>query len=113
MRHTVVIYTDTTSKEAVADFMERQRHRRERERRRQQRRWYFIKQRLLGVFLLLFTVFAVYMLDGDATIALITVPLALLMLFSKEMLITNSFYWETEEREKRNDTDIRAFRRDR
>jgi hypothetical protein len=99
MRHTVVIYTDTTSKEAVADFMERQRHRRERERRRQQRRWYFIKQRLLGVFLLLLTAVSVYML-GDATIAFITVPLALLMLFSKEMVITNSFYWETEERRK-------------
>lgn len=50
MRYMVIIYTDTTSKEAVADFMERQRRHRQREYRRQQRRWYFIKQRLGGAF---------------------------------------------------------------
>ena len=49
MRYAVVLYTDTTSKEAVADFMERYRRRKQREYRRQQRRWYFIKQRLFGI----------------------------------------------------------------
>lgn len=77
MRYAVILYTDTTSKEAVADFMERQR----RERRRQQRRWCFIKQRLYGLVLIIFTILAGY------------------LLFSKEMLIIDNFYWETKERE--------------
>ena len=98
MRHTVVIYTDTTSKEAAADFLERYHRRQQREHRKQQRRWYFIKQRLYGIALLMFTVLAVKALDGDATIALITVPLGLCMIFGKDMLITNAFYWQEERR---------------
>lgn len=98
MRYAIVIHTDTTSKEAVAEFMERYHRREQRERRKQQRRWYFIKQRLYGIALLIFTVLTVKALDGDATIALITVPLGLCMIFGKDMLITNEFYWQEERR---------------
>ena len=70
MRYAVVLYTDTTSKEAVADFMERYRRHKQREYRGQQRRWYFIKQRLFGIALLAFTVLATILLDGDTTIGL-------------------------------------------
>lgn len=98
MRQVVVIHTDTTSKEAVAEFLEKYHRREQRERRKQQRRWYFIKQRLYGIALLIFTVLAVKALDGDATIALITVPLGLCMIFGKDMLITNEFYWQEERR---------------
>lgn len=107
MRYAVVLYTDTTSKEAVADFMERYRRRKQREHRRQQRRWYFVKQRLLGITLLIFTVLATKLLDGDATIGLFAVPLGIYLVFSKEMLIVNDFYWQ-EERAKR---ESRANRR--
>lgn len=100
MRHTIVIHADTTSKEAVAEFMERYHRKEQRERRRQQRRWYFIKQRLCGIVTLIFTVLAVRLMDGDATLALITVPLGLCMIFGKDMLITNEFYWQEER--KRN-----------
>lgn len=113
MRYAVVLYTDTTSKEAVADFTEQYRRRKQCERRRQQRRWYFIKQRLSGIALLIFTVLAIKMLDGDATIALFTVPMGLYMIFSKEMLIVNKFYWQTKERKKNYDTNFRTIRRDR
>ena len=98
MRCAVVLYTDTTSKEAVVDFMERYRRRKQREYRRQQRRWYFIKQRLFGIALLAFTVLATILLDGDATIGFVTVPLGLCLIFSKEMLIVNNFYWQEERR---------------
>lgn len=60
MRYAVVLYKDTTSKEAVVDFMERYRRRKQREYRRQQRRWYFIKQRLFGIALLVFTVLTTF-----------------------------------------------------
>lgn len=102
MRQVVVIHTDTTSKEAVAEFLEKYHRREQRERRKQQRCWYFIKQRLYGIALLIFTVLAVKALDGDATIALITVPLGLCMIFGKDMLITNEFYWQEERRKNGN-----------
>lgn len=98
MRYAVVLYVDTTSKEAVADFMKQYRRRKRREHRRQQRRWYFIKQRLSGIAILIITVFTTMLLDGDATVALITVPLGLYMIFTKEMLTTNAFYWQEERR---------------
>lgn len=107
MRHAVIIHTDTTSKEAVADFMERHRRQQARE-RRQQRRWYFIKQRLYGIALIAITALAVMTLDGDATIALFTLPLAGYLLFGKEILIVNSYYWQTKERETYGRKDHRA-----
>ena len=69
-----------------------------REKLRRQRRWYFIKQKLTGIAVLAFTAFAVWLLDGDATIAVLTVPLGMYLVFSREMLIMNNFYWQTKER---------------
>ena len=112
MRYAVIIYTDTTSKAAVSDYMERLHRDRQRERRRQQRRQYFLKQRLTGIFLLLFTILAVMLTGGDATIAIITVPLGLYLVFTKEMLLANDFTGKRKRgTQKRNGTDIRAFRR--
>lgn len=64
----------------------------ERERKR-----YFITQKLHGVAVLILTVVAVKLLDGDATIALFTVPLGVTLIASKEMLIINEYYWKCEE----------------
>ncbi len=83
----MIIYTDTTSEAAIADYIQQRRWDRQRERRRRQRRQYFLKQRLTGVFLLAFTVLAVMVTDGDATIAIITVPLGLYLVFTKEMIL--------------------------
>ena len=91
MRYAVIIYTDTTSEAAIADYMQQRRWDRQREHRRQQRRQYFLKQRLTGIFLLLFTILAVMLTGGDATIAIITVPLGLYLVFTKEMVIDSSF----------------------
>lgn len=68
MRYAVIIYTDTTSEAAIADYMQQRRWDRQRERRRRQRRQCFLKQRLTGVFLLVFTALAVMATGGDATI---------------------------------------------
>lgn len=99
MRYAVIILTDST--EAIAEHKRAERH----------RRWYFIKQKLTGIAVLAFTAFAVWLLNGDATIAVLTVPLGLYLVFSREMLITNNFYWETKEREKRG-TDFGTVWRD-
>ena len=98
MRHTVIICTDTTTGDALAYYLESRRLWEHRERRRQQRRWYFIKQRLNGIFLIVLTMILIKLLDGNATIALITVPLGLYLAFTKKMCIVNEFYWQTKER---------------
>ncbi len=91
MKYTVVIYTDTTSRDAVSDYMD-QRSKHKKEQARKRRFWYFLKQRLTGIFLLAITVPAVAVMDGDATMALVTVPLGLCLLFTKEKLIMDRYY---------------------
>lgn len=81
-------YTD-----AMRKIRERNRARRE----QRERKIYFIKQRLYGLATLALTVLAVRFLDGDATIALFTIPLGVSLLLSKQMLITNKYYWEHED----------------
>ena len=70
-------------------------------RERRERKKYFAMQKLNGVALLIFTAVAIKILEGDATIAFITVPLGLSMLLSKEMLIINKYYWKCEEKAER------------
>lgn len=41
---------------------------------------------------------AAWATEGDITIAVITVPLGLMCLFSKKMLIVDNYYFATEER---------------
>lgn len=84
--------------DALEDMRRWQQARRQREQDRQARRWYFLKQRALGVTTLIFTVLAVWILEGNATIALITVPLGLALIFSKQKLVVNDYNFETEER---------------
>ena len=91
--------------DALEDMRRWQQERRQQERERQARRWYFLKQRALGAAVLVFTVLAVWILEGDATIALITVPLGLALVFSKKMLVVNEYYFETEERRENNGTN--------
>ena len=81
----------------------------QRERDRQARRWYFFKQKALGAVTLVFTVLAVWALEGDATIALITVPLGLALIFSRQKLIVNDYYFETEERAIHGRKDDTAY----
>ena len=88
--------------DALADMRRWQQTRRQQEWERQARRWYFLKQRALGAVLLAVTVLAVWILEGDATIALITVLLGLALVFSKQMLVVNEYYFRTEERRAGN-----------
>nr|DAM21524.1 MAG TPA: hypothetical protein [Caudoviricetes sp.] len=80
------------------DAMNQERSHRRAARERRER---FAMQKLNGVALLIFTAVAIKILEGDATIAFITVPLGLSMLLSKEMLIINKYYWKCEEKAER------------
>ena len=83
------------------DAMNQERSYRRAARERRERKKYFAMQKLNGVALLIFTAVAIKILEGDATIAFITVPLGLSMLLSKEMLIINKYYWKCEEKADR------------
>ena len=85
--------------DALEDMRKRRMRKKEREQERKARRWYFLKQKAMGAALLALTVVMVKILEGDATIALITVPLGLYMICSREMMLINGYYWETKERE--------------
>lgn len=53
---------------------------------------YYLKQRLLGVALILLCVFVGLFSDMDMTIGIIGVPLGLVLIVSKERLLDND-YW--------------------
>ena len=59
---------------------------------------YFLKQKLLGVLLLVVTFLTVKLLNGDATIAIFTVPYGLALICGRNMLLVNDFYWKEKER---------------
>lgn len=48
---------------------------------------YFIRQKTFGIFMLLATVILIHLCDGDATIALCTIPTGLMLVITKEKLI--------------------------
>lgn len=58
------------------------------------------KQYLMGAALIASGILAVVLVGGDATIALITVPLGLYLIFTKEILIGNDLQREMEESEE-------------
>ena len=82
--------------DAIADMRKKKEQRRQREQAKKARRWYFIKQKAYGLAMLAVTVLAVWATEGDITIAVITVPLGLMCLFSKKMLIVDNYYFEAE-----------------
>lgn len=84
--------------DAIADMRKKKEQRRQREQAKKARRWYFIKQKAYGLAMLAVTVLAAWATEGDITIAVITVPLGLMCLFSKKMMIVDDYYFATEER---------------
>lgn len=50
---------------------------------------YFIKQKILGICLVIFSVIAVVMMENhEATFAVITIPLGLVLIFTKDRVLT-------------------------
>lgn len=97
MKQVKIMYTDTTSLEAQNQYllMYGQAEKKERHQRR-----YYLKQRAVGVAMLAGTVFAVLALEGDPIGAIVTVPLAMCLLISEEMLIVDRYYREVKEEKK-------------
>ena len=108
MRTAAVIYTETVihgeEYRKGYEYVQMRHRQQERERRRRQReqerrRNYFMQQRIYGIALLILTI-AVCVFTGDATIAVITVPLGMMLVASKRMWLINEYYWEMERKGK-------------
>ena len=91
MRYAVIILAEPENEKEAIDFKKA----RQRIRKRQK---YFIMQKMIGMLRLAVTAFSSGVLK-DAAAALITTPLGLHLIFTRKMMITNSFYYEEKERE--------------
>lgn len=47
---------------------------------------YFIRQKVFGIFMLLATIILIHLCDGDATIALCTIPTGLMLVFTRKKI---------------------------
>lgn len=108
MRTAAVIYTETVihgeEYRKGYEYAQMRRRQREREKCRRQREQerrknYFMQQRICGIAILILTI-AVCVFTGDATIAVITVPLGLTLVASKRMWLINEYYREMERKGK-------------
>lgn len=58
---------------------------------------YFLKQRLGGVILLIIAIFSIILSGGDATAALLIIPMGLALIVSKsKLLMIDGYYGEGE-----------------
>lgn len=81
-------------------YKKRAKYRKQLRMQKKRRQLYFLKQKLIGVLILFLTILAVKILDGDATIALITVPLGFILIFTKEKWWMDNYYFEKEYKER-------------
>ena len=61
--------------------------RQKREAKRKAKTMYFLKQKMMGVAMIIISILIPIINDGDATASLITLPLGLFLLFTKEEAI--------------------------
>lgn len=88
--------------DALRDMEERELRRKqlriERQNRRRRRKIAFLKQKMLGALTLALSIATPMLLDGDATICVITVPMGLALIFSKEYMLSDNYARELAER---------------
>ena len=61
--------------------------RRKKEEEKKERFFYFLKQKMMGIALIIISILIPIVNNGDATASLITLPLGLFLLFTKEEVI--------------------------
>lgn len=60
---------------------------------------YFIKQKLIGVLTIIVTILLMIFAEDD-TFALITIPIGVMLIFSKEMIWMDSYYCQVKKDEE-------------
>lgn len=80
------------------EYMERAKQKREQRIKEREKALYFLRQKALGIFVLIFTVISIWLLDGDATVGVVIIPLGIALIFSKKPIIYGKYYWEMEDK---------------
>ncbi len=65
-----------------------------------ERQKYFVKQKLIGIAMLLLTAVSWIVLDGDATIGILYVPIGIYLIFTKKMWVMDDYFLQIEERKE-------------
>lgn len=73
--------------EALEKQMAKEKRDKERKAKRKEKFLYFLKQKLIGVVLVIIAIASPIMLDGDATASLFILPMGLYTIFTKERVI--------------------------
>lgn len=60
------------------------------------KRAYFMKQKLMGVALLVLTVLTTVFVEGGLAVAFFTGPIGLMLIFSKRKILVNDYYFESK-----------------
>lgn len=61
---------------------------------------YFVKQKLIGLLLVVATVGFSLIFNEAAIVCLLSVPIGLILIFTKELVIVDSYYFENEDRRR-------------
>lgn len=71
----------------INEYKKKAKEHREQQIKARERFLYFLKQKLLGVVALVLTVVSTWLLNGDATVGMIMMPLGLALIFSNKPII--------------------------
>lgn len=63
---------------------------------------YFIKQKLVGLLVIVLAILSVIFSEGDGTAALVMVPMGIGLIITKDMVLMNDYYWEMKEMESKH-----------
>ena len=86
--NTITYYTLDQAREILREEARQKRiARQKREAKRKAKTIYFLKQKMIGIALIIISILIPILLDGDATASLLFLPLGIYVLFTKERVI--------------------------
>ena len=86
--NTITYYTLDQAREILREEARQKRlARQKREAKRKAKTIYFLKQKMMGIALIIVSILIPIVCDGDATTSLLFLPLGIYMLFTKEKVV--------------------------
>lgn len=60
---------------------------------------YFMKQKLIGLGMIMLGVMSTWLFDGDITACVVMVPIGIGLIVTKRKVLVNNYYYEVKENE--------------
>lgn len=67
---------------------------------------YFRKQKILGGVLALLGILSAFLLEGDITAALLMTPIGICIMFTKDMVLYDDYYWSQQAIHKHDEDEL-------